>query len=60
MKQRWHFALAAVFIAGIWQQSVAFAQENFFQGKAVRIIVGAAAGGGYDTYSRTSARHRGK
>ena len=44
MKQRWHFALAAVFVAGIWHQSVAFAQENFYQGKAVRIIVGATAG----------------
>jgi len=36
------------------------AQDNFYQGKSVRIIVGAAAGGGYDTYSRTIARHMGK
>ena len=60
MKQRWNIALAAVFVAGIWHQSVAFAQDNFYQGKAIRIIVGAAAGGGYDTYSRTIARHMGK
>jgi len=38
----------------------AFAQEPFYQGKTVRIIVGASAGGGYDTYSRTIARHMGK
>ena len=38
----------------------AFAQEAFYQGKTVRIIVGASAGGGYDTYSRTIARHMGK
>ena len=29
------------------------AQDSFYKGKTVRIIVGAAAGGGYDTYSRT-------
>lgn len=37
-----------------------YAQDTFYQGKNVRIIVGAAAGGGYDTYSRTIARHIGK
>ena len=36
------------------------AQEPFYKGKTVRIIVGASAGGGYDTYSRTIARHMGK
>jgi tripartite-type tricarboxylate transporter receptor subunit TctC len=38
----------------------AMAQDGFYKGKTVRIIVGAAAGGGYDTYSRTIARHMGK
>jgi tripartite-type tricarboxylate transporter receptor subunit TctC len=33
------------------------AQEPYYKGKTVRIIVGASAGGGYDTYSRTIARH---
>ena len=36
------------------------AQESYYKGKTVRIIVGASAGGGYDTYSRTIARHIGK
>ncbi len=36
------------------------AQDNFYRGKTVRIIVGAAPGGGYDTYSRMIARHIGK
>src|SRR5256712_13472264 len=36
------------------------AQQPFYRGKTVRIIVGASAGGGYDTYSRTIARHMGK
>src|SRR5215470_8887066 len=38
----------------------ATAQESYYKGKTVRIIVGATAGGGYDTYSRTIARHMGK
>jgi len=40
--------------------ALASAQEGFYKGKTVRIIVGASAGGGYDTYSRTIARHMGK
>lgn len=38
----------------------ASAQEPFYKGKTVRIIVGLSAGGGYDTYSRLIARHMGK
>ena len=37
-----------------------FAQEPFYKGKSVRMIVGGSAGGGYDTYTRTIARHLGK
>jgi len=40
--------------------TVAYGQDSFYRGKTVRIIVGASAGGGYDTYSRTIARHMGK
>jgi tripartite-type tricarboxylate transporter receptor subunit TctC len=32
----------------------------FYEGKAIRIIVGTAPGGGYDTYTRVIARHFGK
>lgn len=38
----------------------AFAQSNFYEGKTIRIIVGLAAGGGYDVYARIIARHMGK
>jgi tripartite-type tricarboxylate transporter receptor subunit TctC len=38
----------------------ASAQDSFYKGKSIRLIVGATAGGGYDTYSRTIARHMGK
>ena len=37
-----------------------FAQDAFYQGKTLRIIVGTSAGGGFDTYTRTLARHFGK
>ena len=33
---------------------------KIYEGKTVRIIVGLAAGGGYDLYARTLARHLGK
>ena len=36
------------------------AQSNFYEGKTIRIIVGFTAGGGYDAYTRTIARHMGK
>jgi tripartite-type tricarboxylate transporter receptor subunit TctC len=35
------------------------AQESFFAGREVRIIVGTGAGGGYDTYGRLVARFLG-
>lgn len=38
----------------------AFGQEAFYKGQTIRIIVGYAAGGGYDLYSRTTARHMGR
>src|SRR5438094_10593483 len=40
--------------------SPAFGQEKFFAGKTIRIIVGFAAGGGFDIYSRAIARHMGR
>lgn len=42
------------------QLGSALAQDGFYKGKTVRVIVGASAGGGYDTYTRTIARHMGK
>lgn len=36
------------------------AQEQFYKGKTLRMIVGTSAGGGFDTYTRNLARHFGK
>jgi tripartite-type tricarboxylate transporter receptor subunit TctC len=34
--------------------------DDFYKGKTVKIVVGFSAGGGFDTYARTIARHLGK
>jgi len=34
--------------------------HDFYKGKVIRIIVGFAAGGGFDTYARAIARHMGR
>ena len=52
----WQMVILSLFLIS----APASAQDGFYQGKTVRIIVGASAGGGYDTYSRTIARHIGK
>lgn len=39
---------------------LAYGAAPFYEGKAIRIIVGTAPGGGYDTYTRVIARHFGK
>ena len=60
MKRNSWILLAAY--VSLWTSPLApaSAQQPFYQGKTIRIIVGASAGGGYDTYSRAIARHIGK
>jgi tripartite-type tricarboxylate transporter receptor subunit TctC len=43
-----------------WLVVSADAQEPFYRGKTIRLIVGLAPGGGYDLYARVIARHLGK
>lgn len=38
----------------------AAAADDFFKGKTIRVIVGYAPGGGYDTYTRQVVRHMGR
>ena len=52
-------SLLSALALSLWTATV-FAQDPFYKGKTVRIIVGGSAGGGYDTYTRTIARHLGK
>src|SRR5678810_183567 len=53
-----HLAAAALVL--LLFATSAKAQDSFYKGKTLRVIVGASAGGGYDTYTRTIARHMGK
>jgi tripartite-type tricarboxylate transporter receptor subunit TctC len=52
------------FVAAAWALALgaqeAHSATSFYEGKSIRIVVGASAGGGYDTYSRVIARHIGK
>src|SRR5680860_8996 len=35
-------------------------QADFYEGRTVQLMIGYSAGGGYDAYGRTLARHLGK
>ena len=49
--------LTMIVALNLFYATSAFAQEPFYKGKVIRIIVATAAGGGYDLYTRTMARH---
>ena len=44
----------------VFESDATSAQSNYYEGKSIRIVVGFSAGGGYDAYTRTLARHMGK
>lgn len=50
-------ALAAAAAPALAQQGAPSSAEAFYKGKQVSFVVGLAAGGGYDQYARTIARH---
>jgi len=51
---------AALAVAVIAKSAAADPVADFYRGKTVRLIVGGAAGGGYDTVSRLLAKHIGR
>jgi tripartite-type tricarboxylate transporter receptor subunit TctC len=54
-------ALAAGVVAmGTTASMAADSVADFYKGKRVQILIGSGAGGGYDTYARTVARHIGR
>lgn len=53
-------SLAAVLAGLTFVSGTALAAAPFYEGKVIRIIVGLAAGGGYDAYARMIARHMAK
>jgi tripartite-type tricarboxylate transporter receptor subunit TctC len=54
------FALLAAAIVLALAGSSPLEAQSFFAGKTVRIVVGLAPGGGFDTYARLLARHLGR
>jgi tripartite-type tricarboxylate transporter receptor subunit TctC len=57
MAKRLSSALVPIVAATLWCATSAFSQEPFYKDKVIRIVVATAAGGGYDLYTRTMARH---
>jgi tripartite-type tricarboxylate transporter receptor subunit TctC len=55
----WFLAFGVLLLLGIPAKSI-FAQDSFYKGKTIRLIVGLAPGGGFDTYSRVIARQMSK
>src|SRR5262245_839480 len=59
-----HCSLIALSTTLVLLASVAVTRQveaqSFYDGKVIRIIVGLAPGGGFDTYARVIARHLGK
>jgi tripartite-type tricarboxylate transporter receptor subunit TctC len=55
-------SLLAVAGAGLFliANATSVLANDFYKGKTIRVAVGFAAGGGYDTYTRAIARHIGK
>jgi len=49
--------LSAAFLAAISLPAQAQPANEFYKGKQITMLVSTAAGGGYDTYARTIARH---
>jgi len=53
-------AIAVLALGLFSREGLAASAEEFYKGKTIRFIVGFAAGGGFDTYTRAIARHFGK
>lgn len=49
--------IVLVFVFSSLLLGQASAQDSFYKGKTIRMIVGLSAGGGYDTYTRVIARN---
>src|SRR5882672_10928785 len=43
-----------------WSANATLAQEPFYKGKTIRVVVATSAGGGFDAYTRMITRHLGK
>jgi tripartite-type tricarboxylate transporter receptor subunit TctC len=60
MRGRLLYVMGAVGALVVMASVAQATTHEFYKGKTIRLIVSAAAGGGFDTYSRAIARHMGK
>ena len=60
MPKKLFFHVVLVLIGLVISPVIAFSAAPFYEGKVIRIIVGASPGGGFDLYARTLARHMGR
>ena len=51
---------AALATVSVGPSSSSAADDMFFKGKTIRIVVAFSVGGGFDLYSRTIGRHMGR
>jgi tripartite-type tricarboxylate transporter receptor subunit TctC len=52
--------LLILYLSVSWSQRPAYAQEPYYTGKSIRLVVGFTPGGFYDRWARLVARHLGK
>jgi len=57
---RWRLSAALALAAVALVQSLAAADDPFYKGRTISLIVGSNSSGGYDTYGRLLARHMGR
>jgi len=57
MARRLSSVLTLIVAIALCYATPIFSQELFYKDKIIRIVVATAAGGGYDLYTRTMARH---
>ena len=60
MREKSNLILLALWAVSLLTLPANATAQDFYQGKTIRLIVGFAAGGGFDTYSRAIARHLGR
>ncbi len=51
---------ATLFLSGLWLNPEIAAQENFYKGKTIKVVIGTTPGALYDQWSRLIAAHMGK
>jgi tripartite-type tricarboxylate transporter receptor subunit TctC len=54
------FVIGVLLLLLLTSSATQVSAEDFYHGKTIRFVVGFSAGGGFDTYTRTIARHIGK